>query len=261
MTDPTLPGGEPPFRPDFRDQVEQRSAAKRRHRRLAALASSLVALVAIAGGVYATTGNGGHHTKTVDSRPAPTAPPPTAPPSTTTTAPPTTQAQPPPSSAPTGPPPAPPTTAVPGTTGPPPAPAKCTAVDLTASPRDNGAGAMNNSAVIIQLTNHSATTCTLRGFPGLALLDANGNTYTNAARRCGYIPCPTTPITVTLAPGATAHFKTSFGNVRPPQLQPCRQSSSALITPPDTYDQIPVPLHIAPCADFGVGTIQPGPGT
>jgi hypothetical protein len=102
------------------------------------------------------------------------------------------------------------------------------------------------------------------GFPGVELLSASGEVITNAARACVYLQCSTTLSNVVVQPGEFAHFVFVWrDNPQGPAQTSCPESATALVTPPNAYDHLTVPLHIAPCGVppvFGVGTVQAGTG-
>ncbi|MFJ8543950.1 DUF4232 domain-containing protein [Streptomyces sp. NPDC093586] len=96
---------------------------------------------------------------------------------------------------------------------------------------DPGAGQRNFPVV---LTNTSARTCTLYGYPGAAFVDASGKQLGPDPRRT-----PASPRTVTLTPGRSAWAGLSFSS---PQVSGARAATPAalLVTPPDERDPIEV---------------------
>jgi hypothetical protein len=110
---------------------------------------------------------------------------------------------------------------------------RCRTSELRASVGrvDPGAGQRNFPVV---LTNTSAHTCTLYGFPGAAFVDASG-------RQLGPDPerAPASPRKVTLAPGGSAWAGLSFSS---PQISGARTAVPAalLVTPPDERDPLTV---------------------
>jgi hypothetical protein len=101
----------------------------------------------------------------------------------------------------------------------------------------------------VVLTNESSVTCTLDGYPGMELLDAAGRPITDATRGCGYLTCGDIQSSlVALRPRANAYFLVDWrDNPEAPAQMTCPTSASALITPPDEYDHLVVPLAIAVC--------------
>ncbi|WP_077797175.1 DUF4232 domain-containing protein [Streptomyces sp. JHA26] len=96
---------------------------------------------------------------------------------------------------------------------------------------DPGAGQRNFPLV---LTNTSARTCTLYGYPGAAFVDASGKQLGPAPERT-----PASPRTVTLTPGGSAWAGLSFSS---PQISGARTAAPAalLVTPPDEREPIEV---------------------
>ncbi|GGS42982.1 DUF4232 domain-containing protein [Streptomyces griseoviridis] len=111
---------------------------------------------------------------------------------------------------------------------------RCRTADLRASVGrvDAGAGQRN---VPVVLTNTSARTCTLYGYPGAAFVDGAG-------RQLGPDPVRETasPRTVSLAPGRSAWAALSFAA---PQVSGARAAEPAalLVTPPDERAALEVP--------------------
>lgn len=111
---------------------------------------------------------------------------------------------------------------------------RCRTLELKASVGrgDPGAGQRNFPVV---LTNISGRTCTVRGYPGAAFVDATG-------RQLGPDPVrsPGTPTTVTLKPGHSAWAGLTFSS---PEVSGARTAAPAalLVTPPDEH----APLTVA----------------
>ncbi|NEC84356.1 DUF4232 domain-containing protein [Streptomyces sp. SID12501] len=127
---------------------------------------------------------------------------------------------------------------VPSTTTPPTAvpstgDTRCRTSELRASVGrpDPGAGQKNFPVV---LTNDSARICTLRGYPGVAFVDAAGTQLGHAPKRSD-----AELTTVHLAPGDSAWAGLSFAN---PELSEAETATPAelLVTPPDERDQLKV---------------------
>ncbi|GHD39565.1 lipoprotein [Streptomyces mirabilis] len=101
----------------------------------------------------------------------------------------------------------------------------------TVGANDPGAGQENFPVV---LTNISHRTCTLRGFPGAAFVDASGKQLGPDPRRS-----PDTPTTVTLTPGRSAWAGLTFSN---PGISGAKTATPAslIVTPPDERDPLKV---------------------
>ncbi|MGW0912769.1 DUF4232 domain-containing protein [Streptomyces sp. NPDC002784] len=97
---------------------------------------------------------------------------------------------------------------------------------------DPGAGQRNFPVV---LTNTSARTCTVYGYPGAAFVDASGEQLGPDPERA-----PGSPARVTLAPGESAWAGLSYSS---PEVSGARTARPAalLVTPPDEREPIEVP--------------------
>ncbi|MFF3374651.1 DUF4232 domain-containing protein [Streptomyces sp. NPDC002680] len=127
-----------------------------------------------------------------------------------------------------------PSTPVPSTPAPSTDDTRCHTADLRASVGrlDPGAGQKNFPVV---LTNDSDRTCTLRGYPGAAFVDAAGKQLGPDPKRS-----EATPTTVELAPGGSAWAGLSFAN---PEISEAETATPAalLVTPPDERESLKVP--------------------
>ncbi|MGW6731179.1 DUF4232 domain-containing protein [Streptomyces sp. NPDC055013] len=94
-----------------------------------------------------------------------------------------------------------------------------------------GAGQRNFPIV---LTNTTERTCTVRGYPGAAFVDASGKQLGPDPKRS-----PDTPTAVTLAPGRSAWAGLSFAS---PEISGARTAlpTALLVTPPDERESIEV---------------------
>lgn len=110
--------------------------------------------------------------------------------------------------------------------------AGCTVSQLTLRVHDKTA-ATSHYGVIFTFHNASATTCTLYGFPGLQLLDAQGRPLpTSVNWGSDYVVHPQQPTLVALRPGDEASF--TLGATSPdPYGLTCPTSSQLLVTPPN----------------------------
>jgi uncharacterized protein DUF4232 len=146
----------------------------------------------------------------------------------------------------------------------PPAPTPtCSANELQGSVSGPGISG-NFSDEDVQFTNVSSQACHMEGFPGFDLLNASGDSILNAGRGCPWAPpgwCATTADYINLpAHGGTASFSFAWQSTPAPN-QTCSQSGSALITPPNAFDHLRVPLAIQVCGEplnLGVGTVEYG---
>ncbi|MER5451793.1 DUF4232 domain-containing protein [Streptomyces sp. NPDC002764] len=104
---------------------------------------------------------------------------------------------------------------------------RCHTSELRATVGRNDPGAGQENFPIV-LTNASSRTCTVRGFPGAAFVDASGKQLGPDPKR----ESGSTPTTVTLAPGHSAWAGLTFSN---PEVSGAHPATPAalLVTPPD----------------------------
>lgn len=143
-----------------------------------------------------------------------------------------------------------------------PAVAPCRDGQLTASdsPR-RGWQAMNQYGHAIVLRNVSSTPCSLRGYPGVTLVDSAGHQIGKAASRGdGFVYPDPGPHTIVLAAlTGTASF--TFGGlaITGDGLTPCPVSAAAVIYPPGLLHELRVSLHEPYCAGgITVTAVVPG---
>ncbi|MEV6835652.1 DUF4232 domain-containing protein [Streptomyces sp. NPDC051133] len=114
-----------------------------------------------------------------------------------------------------------------------PASSRCHTSELRAAVGRNDPGAGQENFPVV-LTNGSARTCTLHGFPGAAFVNASGTQLGPDPKRE-----PGSPATVTLKPGQSAWAGLTFSN---PGVSGAGTATPAalLVTPPDERDQLKV---------------------
>ncbi|MFF9060656.1 DUF4232 domain-containing protein [Streptomyces sp. NPDC101213] len=112
---------------------------------------------------------------------------------------------------------------------------RCHTSELRASVGRNDPGAGQENFPVV-LTNASARTCTVRGYPGAAFLDAAGRQLGPDPRR----EPGSGPVTVTLAPGRSAWAGLTFSN---PEVSGAEAATptTLVVTPPDERDPLRVP--------------------
>jgi hypothetical protein len=139
--------------------------------------------------------------------------------------------------------------------------AACTATDLKGSTGSGGGGTPGSYYSFIDLTNTSATSCTLYGYPGVSLTSASGAQIGAAATRS------TTPAAqlVTLAPGATANAELRMTDPTVYPTSQCQQTTPAYlkIYPPDQTQPVQVPFTGTTCANssikmLAISVVTPG---
>lgn len=136
---------------------------------------------------------------------------------------------------------------------------RCHTSELRATVGRNNPGAGQENFPVV-LTNKSARTCTLRGFPGTAFVTASGSQLgPDPKRESG------SPVTVTLKPGQSAWAGLTFSN---PEVSGAGTGTPAalLITPPDERDHLkvawtggPVPVSGSSSSVF-LTVFSPGTG-
>ncbi|OXY88823.1 DUF4232 domain-containing protein [Streptomyces diastatochromogenes] len=110
---------------------------------------------------------------------------------------------------------------------------RCHTSELRASVGRNDPGAGQENFPVV-LTNKSARTCTLRGYPGAAFVNASGAQLGPDPKRS-----EGSPVTVTLRPGASAWAGLTFSN---PEISGANTATPAalVVTPPDERDPLKV---------------------
>ncbi|MFJ9561044.1 DUF4232 domain-containing protein [Streptomyces fuscichromogenes] len=111
---------------------------------------------------------------------------------------------------------------------------RCHTSELTASVGADNPGAGQENFPIV-LTNKSGRTCTVRGYPGAAFVDAAGAQLgPDPQRESG-----STAATVTLKPGQSAWAGLTFSN---PEISGAKTATptALLVTPPDEKDSLKV---------------------
>jgi hypothetical protein len=169
-------------------------------------------------------------------------PPPTAHPTHTPASPPAHSPSPSPSQSPSGSPAAP----------------RCTLGHLHVSEAGSN-GAAGSIQVTIALRNIGSTTCTLEGYPGMALLSGGHVLHTDVVRGSSVVVPPIHVRLVTLAPGAVASYVFGYSDV-PTNGQSCPSSDGLEVTPPNAFGHATISLQATACG--GVLTTSPVfPGT
>ena len=122
-------------------------------------------------------------------------------------------------------------------------PATCQPSQLTLSTTGSNSGA-GHVGIDFRFHNRSARTCTLYGYPGALMLDARGQALpTFVIRGYGYLAGAHGPHTVHLVPGGNAYTLLEYVHFPSPG-QRCYTSASLLVTPPNDYSAIRLPLAL-----------------
>jgi uncharacterized protein DUF4232 len=100
--------------------------------------------------------------------------------------------------------------------------------------------------------NVSDARCTMSGYPSLQLYGRRGRPIPTTVRR----DLPPAPSVVTLRPGDSATFRTSYSDVA---ARRCPVSSVIEITPPDVPNSLFIPAVLTPCRGLvHVSAVLPG---
>ena len=126
---------------------------------------------------------------------------------------------------------------------------RCAAGALTVWLGIPGNGAAGSISYQLELSNTSARTCTLYGFPGVSAVGPNGGQLGRAASRDYTDPIPL----VTLRRGATAHVLlkvVDVGNFPPASCHPAT-AVALRVYPPNDRRSLEVPLSFRACRKSG----------
>ncbi|MFI7246239.1 DUF4232 domain-containing protein [Streptomyces qinglanensis] len=136
---------------------------------------------------------------------------------------------------------------------------RCGTGDLKASFGDNHPGAGQENFALV-LTNRSDDTCTVRGYPGLAFVNDDGEQVSFDPQRTGG-----KVRTVELSPGKSAWAPLSFTNPKMTNVTTVTPSA-AKVTPPDERGSLRVNWSGGPVTNTGkasvpkIGPLSPGTG-
>ncbi|MGH2867484.1 MAG: DUF4232 domain-containing protein [Solirubrobacteraceae bacterium] len=120
----------------------------------------------------------------------------------------------------------------------------------------SGQGAAGTAYLLFALTNSGARTCTMIGYPGFAVLDAQGAIVQHPARRG--IPTPAPVKLVSLDPGHRARFTVTSSDVIPsPGCQHSYSGAAVQVFPPNQRAALRL-SHPMQFCNLHVGAVQPG---
>ncbi len=104
--------------------------------------------------------------------------------------------------------------------------------------------ATSHYGVTFTFWNRSAATCTLYGYPGQQMLDAQGRPLpTSVNWGSDHIVQPQKPALVTLQPGEEASFLLGYASPDPYGLS-CPSSTQLLVTPPNETRSLTIPFRL-----------------
>ena len=109
----------------------------------------------------------------------------------------------------------------------------------------------------LEISNVSARTCTLYGFPGVSAIDANGMPIGSPAQRVGPDPVRL----VTLVRGGTAHVELGIGTAADYPTGSCRPVTAAglRVFAPGDFNSETVPFSFPTCAKVGPKILSVSP--
>ena len=143
-----------------------------------------------------------------------------------------------------------------------PGPCQSSELKVTLGHSDAAAG---TTFYEILFTNHSSTTCTLYGFPGVSF---TGETYAVQVGPAATRNHATQPSLVTLAPGAVASAEISVVNAQDYSPGPCglTTASGNLVYPPNLTTSVGLPFNGYTCVHskdhvLSVDPVVAGPGS
>lgn len=116
-------------------------------------------------------------------------------------------------------------------------------------------GAAGTIEMTIVIT--SAATCTLGGYPGLAMLNSAGAPLpTTVVRKGNYSFTSMTPSVVNVAPGQAAYFNLGYSDVPSGSQTSCPTSTTLQVTPPNSYASLSLVARLSPCNNGSI-TVSP----
>jgi hypothetical protein len=120
-------------------------------------------------------------------------------------------------------------------------------------------GGMGHFGAIYVFTNTSSSTCTLDGYPGFVLLDANGRSLTRInikLSKHNYFH-HTQQQRVSLAPSNRASFMVAYTRINRSR-QNCPSSAKVEITPPNVHQHFTIVEKLKPCGAISITPIEAG---
>ncbi|MFB9235760.1 DUF4232 domain-containing protein [Plantactinospora siamensis] len=130
---------------------------------------------------------------------------------------------------------------------------------VTIGQADAGAG---HWGLPLVFTNSGGTACELKGYPGVAGLNAAGRQVTQARREAsgylGGLAGNATPPLVRLAPGASAAALLEGSNVPRGTATDCPQYAGLLVTPPDETHSVRLDTGARGCDGLHIHPVVPG---
>lgn len=123
--------------------------------------------------------------------------------------------------------------------------------------REHSGIATGRIGVEVAFHNHGSSACSLSGYPGVQLLDAQGHAATTHLQQAtsAYTFTNQQVQTVSLAAGALAYFKLEWEDM---SVQGCNSSSSAALTPPGASSALTLALQVSACnGNITISPVEP----
>jgi hypothetical protein len=140
-------------------------------------------------------------------------------------------------------------------------PVECTLANLSVTTGKPGVASGHHRALLV-FTDTGATSCTMQGYPGVALLDAGSAQVAQARRTAqgysGGLPYGQSPPLVSLRPGQSASAIVEALATEPDGVTACKPWSGLLVTVPDDTRSTQLLWNAGGCADPQVHPVVPG---
>ena len=123
----------------------------------------------------------------------------------------------------------------------------------------HGGVAMGHIGQVVSFENVSTKTCTLKGYPGVEMLDAAGHPIrTEVTDGPSYTVASLPERAVTLTPGSKASFDLGYSDATGYGTAVCPTSAQVKITPPNASQPITVSWRIQPYGGSTIAQLQCG---
>ena len=111
-------------------------------------------------------------------------------------------------------------------------------------------GFAGHSAFVLLYRNHTATSCTLYGYPGVDAMASNGRAIAHATRTLtGSAGGSRKGVRlITIPPRGFASATVEWANFNPATSGPCRYSAGVLETAPNTTRSVPIRRSVSICS-------------
>ncbi|HXM58949.1 MAG TPA: DUF4232 domain-containing protein [Candidatus Dormibacteraeota bacterium] len=124
-------------------------------------------------------------------------------------------------------------------------------------------GAAGHIFLTFRMTDAGQATCWMYGFVGMQMLDASGRSLpTRVLRNGGAFAGQAGPTRFDVPPGRSATFDVAYGDVQVGNETTCPEAARLIVTPPDEFDHVTIPVsgfRLAPCnsGELDVTPVRP----